>query len=246
MLRFLSIPFVAALLVTAASAAPITLGIHGGSSIPDLRDNGGNEISRGWSSRRAPFYGVSAELSAVGPWSLLAEVNFTGQGGTRNEIQPVTDPRLTSNLPPGTTAYANFDNVAKFNYVEIPVLVRYHLPAPLHPSLAFGPYAGFLTSAKQVTSGTSDVWANKAGTQPIPGMSAVDFNATTPVKSDLRTFNWGVQAGVGAALPYGRGAITLDVRGALGLTNIQKDSANGKNATGALIVALGYALPVGL
>ena len=65
MRRFLSVPLLSALLVTAASAAPITLGIHGGSSIPDLRDNGGNELSSGWSSRLAPSYGVSAELSVI-------------------------------------------------------------------------------------------------------------------------------------------------------------------------------------
>ena len=51
---------------------------------------------------------------------------------------------------------------------------------------------------------------------------------------------------MGAALPYGRGAVTRDVRGGLGLANVQKDAANGKNATGALTVALGYAFPVGL
>jgi hypothetical protein len=243
MRRLPSLTVLAVLLATTASAAPITLGIHGGSSIPNLRDNGGNELSSGWSSRFAPSYGVSVELSAAGPWSVLAEVNVTGQGGKRTGLQPLNDPTALG-LPAGTPAYASFKNEERLDYVEIPVLARYHLPAPFRPTLAVGPYVGFLTAAKNVTSGTSDVWLDRARTQPVA--SAVPFDATTDTKPDLRAFNWGLQAGVGAALPYGRGAITLDVRGALGLTNIQKDSANGKNATGALIVALGYAIPVGL
>ena len=249
MRRILSLPLLSALLVTAASAAPITLGIHGGSSIPDLRDNGGNELSSGWSSRFAPSYGVSAELSAVGPWTLLAEVNVTGQGAKRTGLQPLNDP-TSLGFPAGTSLYASFKNEEKLNYVEIPVLARYHLPAPFRPTLAVGPYVGFLTSAKNVTSGSSGVYYDRARTQPVMISETqaliADFGATTDTKSDLRGFNWGVQAGFGAAVPYGRGAITLDVRGGLGLTNIQKDSANGKNATGALTVALGYALPVGL
>jgi hypothetical protein len=243
MRRLLTLPVLAVLLAGAASAAPITLGIHGGSSIPDLRDNGGNELSSGWSSRLAPAYGVSVELSAAGPWTLLAEVNVSGQGARRTGLQPLNDP-TSLGFPAGTPAYASFKNEEKLTYVEIPVMARYHLPAPFRPTLAAGPYVGFLTSAKNVTSGTSSVWLDRA--QTILATPPVSFDATTDTKSDLRSFNWGVQAGFGAALPYGRGAITLDVRGGLGLTNIQKDSANGKNATGALTVALGYALPVGL
>jgi len=77
--------------------------------VPDLRDNGGNEISRGWSSRFAPFFGVSAELRVPGPWSLQAEVNYTGQGGRRNGLQPVTDAQLAQ-AAGGLPVYANFKN----------------------------------------------------------------------------------------------------------------------------------------
>jgi hypothetical protein len=174
---------------------------------------------------------------------LLAELDVSGQGGKRDGLQPLNDPTALG-FPAGTPAYANFKNDERLTYVEVPVLVRYHLPAPFQPTVAFGPYAGVLVSAKNITSGTSVVWLDRE--QTIVATPPVDFAATTDTRSDLRTFNWGLQAGVGAALPYGRGAITLDLRGALGLMDIQKDSANGRNATGALTLAVGYAFPVGL
>jgi len=49
-------------LATAASAAPLTLGVHAGSTIPNLRDNGGNEFSGGWSTRVGLLAGISAEV----------------------------------------------------------------------------------------------------------------------------------------------------------------------------------------
>ncbi len=49
-----------------------------------------------------------------------------------------------------------------------------------------------------------------------------------------------MQAGVGFAREVAHGFVTLDLRGGLGLTNIQKDAANGKNSTGNLVIALGY------
>jgi hypothetical protein len=251
MRRILSLPILASLLLAAtASAAPLIVGIHGGSAIPNLRDNGGNEISQGWSSRVAPAFGVSADLPLSSVWSVLAEVNFTGQGGKRDGLQPVTDAQLAQ-AAGGLPVYAKFKNVAKFSYIEIPLLLEYHLPALLRPTIAAGPYVGFLTSAENVTSGSSTVYfRDPSGTLqtiilPSSDPLVADFAATTDIKSDLKTFNWGIQAGFGAALPYGRGAITLDVRGGMGFTDIQKNISNGKNTTGALIVALGYALPVG-
>ncbi|HVP15090.1 MAG TPA: hypothetical protein VMS88_06075, partial [Terriglobales bacterium] len=103
-------------------------------------------------------------------------------------------------------------------------------------------------SAKNVTSGTSEVYLDKNRT-PIPpqmgGPIVAPFDATTDNKSSLHTFNWGVQAGVGMARPLGRGAVSLEVRGEIGLMNIQlHPDMDGKNSTGAAIVALGYAFPL--
>ena len=84
MRRVLFLLLLAAAPVSAAFAAPLTLGLHGGSSIPNLRDKGGNELSRGWSSRVAPFFGLSADVELSPVWSVRTELNWAPQGGKRS------------------------------------------------------------------------------------------------------------------------------------------------------------------
>ena len=242
MRRTLILTLLVSLFATSAMAAPITIGLRGGSSIPNLRDNGGNELSSGWSSRVGMFFGASARIDLASAWSLQAELNYSGQGGKRDGMQALDGSAFTG---PGTFVYANFKNESRLNYLEIPVLAGYNRGGAYGLHALIGPYVGILLSAKNVTSGDAVVYMDKAGTTPLsPG--AVPFGATTDIKSSVNTFNWGLQAGLGAARPLGRGQVTLDVRGGLGLTNIQKDTAaDGKNTTGALVVALGYAMNVG-
>lgn len=220
-------------------AATWDFGVHAGSSIPNLRDNGGGDLSSGYSSRLAPFLGAFAGRSLSPAWSLRAELNYAAQGGKRDGMQPLQDASQFP-VPPGTTLYANFKTEAKLDYLEIPVLVRYHVSAAPGLFVNGGPYAGFLLSAKTVTSGSSQVFLDSQGQQPVDA-NTYPFDATTDNKSDLKTFNWGIQAGVGYVHEAGNGIVSLEVRGGLGLTNIQKDSANGKNSTGVLVLAAGYA-----
>lgn len=226
-----------------ATAAPLSLGVRAGSSIPNLRDNGGNELSSGWSSRIAPYAAMFADWPLGGPFSLQAEIAYAPQGGKKNGLQPVTDPRIT--MLAGSTVYARFDDEARLDYIEVPLLLQYRLGGPHGQRIVAGPYVGFLVSAKQVTRGTSAIYADKAGTQPLP-LPEVDLGAITDTKSDLHAFNWGVQAGLGASRRTGIGELTLDVRAGLGFANLQRDRANGENVTGNLVIALGYALPIEL
>ncbi len=250
MRRLVLVAVLSSLAAVPALSGPLTLGVRGGSSIPDLRDNSsGNDFSSGWSTRVAPYFGMIADWGLRGSWSLQAEVNWASQGGRRNGMQRVEDSQLEA-LVGGQPLYARFDNVAKLDYIEVPLLLKYTLGGPRGLSLMAGPYAGLLISAKTVTSGTSTVYMDKGGTQPVlmPPTSeplVVDFDAVTDNKSDLHEFNWGVQAGVGAARRLGIGQVTLDVRAGLGLANIQKDTAtNGKNSTGNVVIAAGYSLPI--
>lgn len=256
MSRFLQVLALVCGLVSAASAGTVTFGGHAGSSIPNLRDNGGNDLSRGWSSRVAPYFGVYADVVVTPAFSVQAEVNYAAQGGKRDGLQPIiTD---TSQLPiaPGTPLYARFKNIAKLDYVEIPVLAKFNFGAARNLFVDFGPYVGILVSAKTVTSGTSSIYLDAQGTQVLtlpdgaPYFGAEvppqDFGATTDGKADLHAFNWGLQAGAGVSRALGPGTACLEVRGGLGLANIQKDTAtNGKNSTGSLVVALGYSFPIG-
>ena len=238
-------------LAPAVAAGPVTVGIRGGSGIPDLHDNGGNEMSAGYSSRVAPTFGGFVEYGFTPTFSVQAEFSFVGQGGRRDGLQPLLD---APGLPPGRY-YANFKNTAKLNYLEIPVLAKYHFGGAQHLFVGAGPYVGFLLSAQSVTHGTSPIYTDAQGRSPLllplgPGGELVpvagDFDQTMGTKGDLNSVNWGFQGGAGYGQEFGPGMLILDVRASLGLTNIQRDTAaNGKSSTGDLVVALAYAVRLG-
>jgi hypothetical protein len=241
MFRILQVLVLSCALASYASAMPLSLTAHAGCSVPNLRDHGGSEFSSGWSSRLGGFFGVGAAMPIAGPWSVTAEVNYSAQGGKKDGLQAFSLPPGIADVP--DPVYGSFKNTAKLDYVEIPVLARLEV-APLHHSFVqFGPYVGFLLSAKNVTEGLGPVFLDAAGTEPL-GIP-IDFGATTDNKSSLHAYNWGLQAGLGARQPLGAGAVTLEVRGELGLMNLQKHpDVDGRNSTGALIAALGYEFPL--
>ncbi len=243
MFKSLSLSLLLCCLASAALADPVTVGLKAGSSIPNLRDNGGNDFSSGWSTRVGLFFGASLDVPVTPALSITGELNYSQQGAKKNGLQAASLPGSPQ------TFFADFKNTAKLDYLEIPVLARLHVGPLRRFSIALGPYVGFLLSAKNVTSGTSEVFLDKNGT-PIPpemgGPIVANLGGTTDNKSALHTFNWGMQGGVGAEYPLGRGSLALEVRGELGLMNIQKNPAvDGKNSTGALVIALGYAMPLG-
>ena len=235
-----------ATLATTASASTLMVGPRLGSSIPDLRDNsGGNDLSTGYSSRVTACAGVFADMTLNPTLSLQLEADFVPQGGKRDGIQIAPG---VPNLPPGTNVYADFKNEAQLDYLEVPLLVKMHFGEAPRCYVCAGPYAGFLLSAHQVTSGTAQLYYDKARQQPVVDGSdnpvSANFDATTDVKSSLNSTNYGVQFGLGAGRHFGSGEAFLDLRGELGLSNIQKDAVDGKNQTGALVVSAGYAWKV--
>jgi hypothetical protein len=240
----------AAVIATPALAAPVRIGLHAGSSIPNLHAGDNNPISTGWSSRVAFAFGLFAEYDVSSSFAIQSEVNYAPQGGKRNGSQPVMLDASALGIPPGTPLYANYNNTADINYVEIPVLAKFWIGSARQMYANLGPYVGFLLNARNKTSGTSQIYYDQALTQPVeysPGnpVPPQDFNATTDVKSELRSYNWGIQGGVGYGRPIGSGRLELDVRGGYGLMNVQKDTAtNGKNNTGSLVVSLAYGVPV--
>ena len=229
---------------TSALAAPVRIGLHAGSSIPNLHAGDDNPVSAGWSSRVAFAFGLFAEYDVSASFAIQPEINYAPQGGKRNGSQPIPYDATAFGAPPGTVLYGDFDNTADIDYLEIPVLAKYRIGGAQQFYATFGPYVGFLLTAKNVSSGSSLVYLDQQKTQPVTS-SPVDFGATTDIKSELRSTNWGIQGGVGYGLPLGSGRLELDVRGGYGLMNVQKDTAaNGKNNTGSLVVSLAYGVPV--
>src|ERR1035438_2419643 len=219
-----------------------SFGVRGGPSIPRL-SGGGNEVSRGYSSILAPNFGLVAERSFSSRFSILAEVDYSGQGGERRGLQPVTQDLP---LPPpqgGQYYYADFTNRSELDYLEIPILAKYEWPLSACWRLfaEAGPYVGYLLKGQEKTSGTSPIYDNY-GQGLVAITPPVSFDARTNVRSDLNKFNAGAMAGIGAGYLLGRrDEVYVDVRGEYGLTAVQKDtSQNGRSNTGSAAVLVGF------
>lgn len=229
-----------------ANAQNTWLGVKGGLSIPSLQ-GGNTEQTEGYKSRFGPDFGIFGYKDLSDHWAIQVELSYVSQGGIKKGIQ-VLDPTMLTGLPvpEGTTLYANFKSEAIMNYIELPILAKYTIP--LKKTYKFyidgGPNFGYLVSAKNQTSGTSQIYLDPAGQQPVPDVPAQDFKAETDIKNDLKKMNVGITGGVGISRTLGPGDLILDVRGSYGFIKVQKDPANGQNNTGCLVISLGYAIKI--
>ena len=253
MKKFLSVAFMMVCLTTFLSAQQsldtngkkFTLGVLGGLNIPQLSGGNGNELSRDYSSRRGEAFGLSAFWYLNSKFAIGANALYSSEGGQRNGMQAIDGHAFNNMLPAGTYLYADFNNESILNYLEIPVMVKYSVPVT--PASDFyvnlGPYTGFLLNAKQKTSGSSVVYADRSATIPVsPG--PVSFDASSNTTSSIRSVNFGLTGGVGLTQSIGIGDLFLDLRGAYGLRVIQKDPADGSSHSGSLLIALGYSFPL--
>jgi hypothetical protein len=220
-----------------------TIGILGGLNIPRLSGGNGNELSRDYTSRLGAAFGLTASLSLGSNFSLTADLLYSSEGGKRNGIQAFDASSVNPQAPAGTYFYADYNNESILNYVEIPVMLKYFIPLNKSSKLFvdFGPYIGFLLNAKQKTSGSSIIYADRAETMVVVP-EAQSFNANTDIMNSINLTNFGLTGGVGFAQTVNSGEIFLDARGAYGLTVIQKYSQNGNSHNGNLLIDLGYAL----
>lgn len=221
-------------------------GFKGGISIPNLSGGGGNPISSGYTSRLAANFGLFSDFRIHNNFSLQVELNYAGQGGKRDGMQPVTSGDLAGSLPPGTYLWANFNNKAVFHYLELPVLAKLHWGTTFGGYVNLGPYLGYLLHAEEKTNGTSRIYYDQQGTMPfqVQGQEVPpqDFTGNTDVTSSLHRFNAGVAGGGGIHWMLGpKNKLLLDARFEYGFVNIQKYSEDGKNNTGNVLISLGYA-----
>lgn len=228
-----------------AQEQAFSLGVKGGISIPNLKSSGTNPLSQGWESRLGPYFGIVGEIPFGQTLSIKAELNYSSQGGKKSGAQAIPLSSLNLELPPGTPLppylYANFSSKAILNYVELPVMLK--LKFPVNESLNFfingGPYAGYLLNAKNITSGSSQIFLDENLTQVVWPLST-SFDSTVNITSDINRLNFGLQAGVGLDFKVDSGHFILTAGGNLGLTDIQKDEKNGSNKTGAATITFGY------
>lgn len=235
---------------TFSSAQSIWPGLRFGISVPDIKGN--TEQSKGYSSRLAPYFGLSLTKRLSSSFNLQTEVNYSPQGGKRNGLQPVDASQLDGGtLPPGTVVYANFKNETRLNYLEVPLLAQYYISKPGKTKAMFylvnlGPYLAFRIKAKTVTSGTSQLYLDSKGEVPLTlpdgsGLSPQSFDQTTNIKDEIKALSAGIIGGFGAGYDYGGHRFFIEARFTRGLTNIQTHpEINGSNKTGSLIFSAGY------
>jgi hypothetical protein len=141
-----------------------------------------------------------------------------------------------------TYLYANFKSEAKLNYLLVPVLAKFGWDihnSPLRIYVDAGPFAGFLLSAHQALNGTSIIYMDPKGQQPLSS-EPQSFDSTKNIKDQLNTFNFGISGNIGVAYHFKNSSIFIEGGGNYGFLNIQKGSENGRNQTGAGTVDIGY------
>lgn len=232
-----------------ASAQNFALGVRGGISIPNLSAGGSNvnPLNTGYSSRLGPDAGLFAEFKFSDLFSIQPMVEYSSQGGKKDGFQAYPTPAQAAQaFPPGeapTYLYANFNSVAKLNYLMIPVLAKFgwdfDKKSPWRIYADAGPFVGFLLSAHQVTSGESESYIDPNKQTALPGGPS-SFNNDQNIKDQLHTTNFGVEANVGLNYKFGLSSVFIEGGFNYGFLNIQQGTANGKNNTGAGTVSLGY------
>ena len=103
-------------------------------------------------------------------------IEYSSQGGKKDGLQAFpTPPEFAALFPAGmapTYLYANYKSEAKLNYLMIPVLAKFRWNlkpmSPIRIYIDAGPFVGFLLSAKQVTSGSSMIYTDSGGQDPLP------------------------------------------------------------------------------
>jgi len=248
MKKYLILPAVTIMLLSVSNsfAQSIDVGIKGGLSVPNLTSgSSATPINSGFSSRLGVDAAVQAEFHLTKHFSIQPELEYSEQGGKKNGIQAFTVPdNMVSQFPAGEVPqylYANYNSVAKINYLMLPVLAKYRFDINKHwgAYVAAGPFVSMVLSAKNVSSGSSNIYLDDQQTQPVTS-DAQSFDNTENIKSDLHSFNTGISGNLGINYKLPKGSIFVEGGGNYGLVDIQKDGANGKNKTGAAVFSLGY------
>ena len=235
---------------TGYSQKRVDIGVKAGLSVPNLTaGDSDNPINSGYSSSTGPAASVFAEFHLSERFSIQPELQYCAEGGKKNGDQAFSVPAEYAVFFPSEELpqylYASYNSSAKFNYLIVPVLAKYHFlnNKPWDLYVAGGPFVSVLLSASNKTAGTSNIYKDEGHAEMLaPGIS---FDRTTDIKGELHPMNAGVNAFLGIARHFGKSSLLFEAGGNYGLFNIQKGDINGKNKTGAFVLSLGYAYSLG-
>ncbi|SDD03195.1 porin family protein [Niabella drilacis] len=224
----------------------IEIAFKPGVSIPSLHAAGSdNPLSSGYRSQAYQDAALHAEYKFSRSFSIQPQLEYSLQGGRKNGLQAFPVPgEMAPLFPPGEAPaylYADYTSETKLAYFLLPVLVKYHLnpQKKWDVYIAAGPFASYLLGAKNRTSGSSIIYPDENKTQPLDPQPR-SFNNEDNIANDLHRFNTGITGHMGLGRKIISGSIFLEVGGNYGIIVIQKNSANGRNRTGAAVISLGY------
>ena len=196
------------------SDSEVKIGAKIGYSLGNLSSRSENIYTEDFESITGIDFGLVFEFKLSELISMQTELNYTQRGGERNGLQPILSDELSDQLnmffpfigmPPITSEnplYATYNSKSELQYIEVPALVKFGWGDNFRFSVAVGPYVSVLIKANQVTEGTSQFFLNSDGTNPVfvPGpdglppyteLPPTSVGASTDIKDDLKTVNFG-------------------------------------------------------
>ncbi len=235
--------------VEISHAQNLQLGLKGGLSLPNLSSSGGSDVSKGYKSISGPDFALVAEDQLSQKISIETGIEWSTQGGQKSGLQTIpATPELAQYFPPGSNVkylYADFTSTVRLQYLMLPVLLKYkiNLGNTNHWKLYVdgGPYVALLITAKGSASGSSKVYYDKEETMAVAQFPVL-FDSTGNIKNQLHNGNFGIEGNLGLVYVLKSMAVFVEGGGNYGFIDLQKNSQNGINHTGALIFRIGIFL----
>ena len=233
--------------IQTVSAQNWKFGVKGGVSLPNLSSSGSSDVSKGYKSISGPDFALVAEYDIIDKVSIETGLEWSTQGGQKSGLQTIpASSDLAQYFPPGTQyLYANFTSTVRLQYLMLPVLLKYTMDLGSKGNWQLywdgGLFGGLLMTADASASGSSQVYLDKEQTQPV-GSVVVKFDSTGNIKNQLHKGNFGIEGNVGLLYRLENMNIFAEAGGNYGFIDLQKDSKNGVNHTGALIFRIGLSL----
>jgi hypothetical protein len=235
-------------LVERAMGQSWQFGFKGGLSLPNLTDAGGaSGVSRGYQTISGPDFALFVDYQLSAKFSLETDLEWSTQGGQKSGLQTIPAiPDLAQYFPPGTQfLYANFTSTVRLQYFMLPVMLKYamDLGSSGHWKLYVdgGVFGALLLTASASASGSSKVYLDKEQIKPL-GSAVVDFDSTGNIKNQLHAGNFGIEGNLGLAYQFRSLSVFGEAGGNYGFMDLQKNSQNGINQTGALLFRIGLSV----
>jgi hypothetical protein len=157
-------------------------------------------LNTGYSSRLGGDAAIFADFKLSPVLSIQAMIEYSAQRGKKIGLQAFPGAQVAAMFPQGapvptypTYMYADFKSEPKFDYLLVPVLAKFGWnlkpKSPFRIYVDAGPFLGFLLSAKQVTTGSSIIYGDPGGQQPL-SQNSESFDNTDDIKTQLHSANF--------------------------------------------------------